>query len=203
MGRKVLNVAIASVGGQGGLTLSRVLAVAAVYDGLSVRTGETLGMAQRFGSVVSYVRFGDSPLSPTFSEGEADYLIGLELTEALRALKLLKPGGLALVANIVKPPVTAGLRKEELAAETLLREISKYARTIQVPAAEIAQRAGNPRAINMVMLGAFALVSSKPSESSIRSAIAEVVPQRWVESSIKAYELGRSFVLRGLSSSPP
>jgi len=194
LGRRVVNVAIASVGGQGGLTLSRVLAVAAVYDGLSVRTGETLGMAQRFGSVVSYVRFGDSVLSPTFSEGEADYLIGLELVEALRALRLLKPGGLALVANVVKPPISASLRKEELRAEALIEAISRYARTIQVPAAEIARSAGNPRAVNMVMLGVFASTSGALSDSSIRRAIAEVVPARWVDSSLRAYELGRSFV---------
>ncbi|MEM4775425.1 MAG: 2-oxoacid:acceptor oxidoreductase family protein, partial [Sulfolobales archaeon] len=78
---KTVNIAIASVGGQGGLTLSRVLAVAAVLDGLSVRTGETLGMAQRYGSVVSYVRIGTRVLSPTFSDGEGDYLLGLELLE--------------------------------------------------------------------------------------------------------------------------
>ncbi|MCC6047157.1 MAG: indolepyruvate oxidoreductase subunit beta [Desulfurococcaceae archaeon] len=197
MGRRVVNVAIASVGGQGGLTLSRVLAVAAVYDGFSVRTGETLGMAQRFGSVVSYVRFGDSVLSPTFSEGEADYLIGLELVEALRALRLLKPGGLALVASVVKPPLSASLRREELPAEALLEEISRYARTVRVPAVELALRVGNPRAVNMVMLGVFAATSGTPSDSSIRRAIAEVVPARWVESSVRAYELGRSFVLSG------
>jgi indolepyruvate ferredoxin oxidoreductase beta subunit len=195
LGRRVVNVAIASVGGQGGLTLSRVLAVAAVYDGFSVRTGETLGMAQRFGSVVSYVRFGDSVLSPTFSEGEADYLIGLELVEALRALRLLKPGGVALVASVVKPPVSASLRREELPAEALLEEISRYARTVRVPAVELALRAGNPRAVNMVMLGVFAATSGTLSDSSIRRAIAEVVPARWVESSVRAYELGRGFVL--------
>jgi indolepyruvate ferredoxin oxidoreductase beta subunit len=195
LGRRVVNVAIASVGGQGGLTLSRVLAVAAVYDGFSVRTGETLGMAQRFGSVVSYVRFGDSVLSPTFSEGEADYLIGLELVEALRALRLLKPGGVALVASVVKPPLSASLRREELPAEALLEEISRYARTVRVPAVELALRAGNPRAVNMVMLGVFAATSGTLSDSSIRRAIAEVVPARWVESSVRAYELGRGFVL--------
>jgi indolepyruvate ferredoxin oxidoreductase beta subunit len=195
LGRRVVNVAIASVGGQGGLTLSRVLAVAAVYDGFSVRTGETLGMAQRFGSVVSYVRFGDSVLSPTFSEGEADYLIGLELVEALRALRLLKPGGVALVASVVKPPVSASLRREELPAEALLEEISRYSRTVRVPAVELALRAGNPRAVNMVMLGVFAATSGTLSDSSIRRAIAEVVPARWVESSVRAYELGRGFVL--------
>jgi indolepyruvate ferredoxin oxidoreductase beta subunit len=195
LGRRVVNVAIASVGGQGGLTLSRALAVAAVYDGFSVRTGETLGMAQRFGSVVSYVRFGDSVLSPTFSEGEADYLIGLELVEALRALRLLKPGGVALVASVVKPPVSASLRREELPAEALLEEISRYARTVRVPAVELALRAGNPRAVNMVMLGVFAATSGTLSDSSIRRAIAEVVPARWVESSVRAYELGRGFVL--------
>jgi Pyruvate/2-oxoacid:ferredoxin oxidoreductase gamma subunit len=93
--RKVVNILIASVGGQGGLTLARVLAEAAVMSGWSVRTGETLGMAQRYGSVVSYVRLGlgVEVRSPTFTPGEADYLLGLELFESLRNIHYLSENG--------------------------------------------------------------------------------------------------------------
>jgi len=63
---KIINILIASVGGQGGLTLSRTIAIAAVMKGYSVRTGESLGMAQRFGSVVSYVRIGKEVKAPIF-----------------------------------------------------------------------------------------------------------------------------------------
>mgnify|MGYP001773234268 CR=1 FL=1 len=73
------NILIASVGGQGGLTLGRILAVASILQGLSVKTSETLGMAQRYGSVVGYVRIGEKIYSPLFGPGEADYLLGLSL----------------------------------------------------------------------------------------------------------------------------
>jgi len=108
--RGVVNILIASVGGQGGLTLSRIIAEASVIQGLSVRTGETLGMAQRFGSVLSFVRVGERVLSPIFGRGEADYLLGLELVETLRAIEYLRDSGLAIAANEYKPPVSSSLK---------------------------------------------------------------------------------------------
>ena len=149
------NILIASVGGQGGLTLSRVLAAAAVEAGLSVRTGETLGVAQRFGSVVSYVRIGRNVHSPIFQPGEADYMIALELVEAIRNLHMLRKDGLIVAADTVKPPVSSSIgeawnpRREEL-----VEMLSKADATLIIaPAAQIAARMGNPKAANMVLLG--------------------------------------------------
>ncbi|MEM2007206.1 MAG: indolepyruvate oxidoreductase subunit beta [Sulfolobales archaeon] len=189
---RTVNVAIVSVGGQGGLTLSRVLAVAAVLDGLSVRTGETLGMAQRYGSVVSYVRIGRSVLSPTFSDGEGDYLLGLELLETARALRLLKLGGLVIVSDTIRPPISASLNREVYDKNKLLDYIRSYAETLVVPAQELATKAGNPRAANMVVLGVFHKSQNFITDASIRKAIAEVVPPKWLESSLKAFEFGLS-----------
>ncbi len=188
-----MNIAIASVGGQGGLTLSRVLAVAAVLDGYSVRTGETLGMAQRFGSVVSYVRVGRRVLSPVFAEGEADFLLGLEVIEAARALGLLKPGGLAVISDVLRPPVSASLRREPYDKAKLLKHIGSRARLLVVPARELAARAGNPRAANMVVLGAFSRQQRVLTEGSLRRAISEVIDPRWLESSLRALELGMEY----------
>lgn len=193
MGRTV-NIAIASVGGQGGLTLSRVLAVAAVLDGFSVRTGETLGMAQRYGSVVSYVRIGDRVLSPTFAEGEGDYLLGLELLEAARALKLLRAGGVAIVSDTLRPPISASLSREVYDKGKLLEYVGSHAETLVVPAQKLAAEAGNPRAANMVVLGAFHRVQKVLSDAAIRRAVSLVVPPRWLESSIRAFELGYGFM---------
>ncbi len=191
-----MNIAIASVGGQGGLTLSRVLAVAAVLDGHSVRTGETLGMAQRFGSVVSYVRVGGRVLSPVFSEGEADFLLGLEIIEAVRALRLLRRGGLAIVSDALKPPVSASLKRESYDRAELLKYMSDRAKLLVVPAQDLAAQAGNPRAANMVVLGAFGRLQTVLTEGSIRRAISEVIHPRWLEGSLKAFELGAEFCVR-------
>lgn len=189
-----MNIAIASVGGQGGLTLSRVLAVAAVLDGFSVKTGETLGMAQRYGSVVSYVRIGEKVFSPTFSENEGDYLLGLEILETVRALRLLKPGGLVVVSDTLRPPVSASLNREVYDKNKLLEYTRSYAETIVIPAQKLATEAGNPRAANMVILGAFHRVQNILTEASVRRAISEVVPPRWIESSLRAFEYGLSFM---------
>ena len=86
-----LKILVCGVGGQGVLTLSKILAVALHKHGLNVVVGETLGMSQRGGSVHSYVKASkSSPLSPVMVKNEANVLIGLELTEAARALSLLK-----------------------------------------------------------------------------------------------------------------
>lgn len=187
---KVVNIAVASVGGQGGLTLSRILAVAAVLDGHSVRTGETLGMSQRFGSVISYVRIGRKVLSPTFSVGEADFLLGLELVESVRALPLLRSSGIAIVADTLKIPISASLEKRVLRVDELSKELMKVSKTVIVPASKMARDVGNPRAANMVILGVFQGISGLLTETSVRRAISEVVPSKWLETSLRAFSEG-------------
>ncbi len=201
-----LNILIASVGGQGGLTLSRVIATAAVNDGLSVRTGETLGMSQRFGSVISFVRVGgeESVRSPTFGLGEADVLIGLELTESVRALKYLRRGGKAFVTKVIKPPITASIGshrmpgREEL-LNVLRREVPEL---VVVPAKEIAVKSGNVRAVNMVMLGVANYVLKFLSSDSVRRAILTILPGRRGETSVKAYEAGIKWARRNVAGKP-
>lgn len=151
-------------------------------------------MSQRFGSVVSYVRIGSRVLSPTFSDGEGDYLLGLELLESVRALRLLKPGGLAIVADTLKQPVSATLNREVYEEGALLEVVGSYAKTLVIPARRLASEAGNPRALNMVALGAFYGLQNQLSDTSIKKAISEVISQKWIESSIRAFELGVKYV---------
>jgi len=197
---RITNILIASVGGQGGLTLSRVLAVAAVLDGKSVITGETLGMAQRFGSVVSYVRIGSETHSPLFNVGSADVILGLEMIEALRNLHYLREGGWVILADELKPPISSSLGiernlgKDELInlIRTKVRELRSNA--IFIPARQLAIEAGNYRAINMVILGAFNKKFGLLTDSSIRKAISQLLPGRIGEISVKAYIAGKSFM---------
>ncbi len=198
---RVWNILIASVGGQGGLTLSRVLAVASVMDGYSVRTGETLGMAQRFGSVLSFVRIGvgKGVRSPIFEVGEADILLGLEVIEALRAISYVKPGsGVVVVSREVKPPVSSSLGLEpNPSPDELIKTLSRVREQLRdliiVPAKEIAIRIGNVRAANMVILGVLYGLLGLPSRASIVSAIKVTLRPSAVDSSIKAFNEGVKF----------
>lgn len=192
-----VNILIASVGGQGGLTLSRTIAIAAVIDGKYVRTGETLGMAQRFGSVVSYVRVGNEPVySPTFGPGESDYMIGLELIEAVRNVHYLKANGVLITADVVKPPISSSLGiAENPGKEVLLSKIREATegKAIIVPARDLAVQAGSYRAMNMVLLGVFNHLTNLLTEGSLRKAIMQLLPGRKGEISINAYELGKKW----------
>jgi indolepyruvate ferredoxin oxidoreductase beta subunit len=187
-------ILIASVGGQGGLTLARVLAFASVLSGFSVRTGETLGMAQRYGSVVSYVQIGSRVYTPKFTPGEADYLVGLELVESIRNIHYLKPSGFALVADEYRPPYTLSVENPLSTRDQSLDLIkSLHSKTIIIPARKLAVEVGNPRALNIVMLGSLNAVANIFSHKTIEEAIKQVLPARVVESSIKAYIKGYEY----------
>jgi indolepyruvate ferredoxin oxidoreductase beta subunit len=91
------SIVIAGVGGQGTLLASKILSEAAQRRGLFVRTSETIGMAQRGGSVSSHIRIGSQDVSPVIPLRHADVLIGFELAEAARQLNRLKPDASAVV----------------------------------------------------------------------------------------------------------
>lgn len=192
---KTTNILIASVGGQGGLTLARVLAVTATLEGLQVRTGETLGMAQRYGSVVSYVRIGTEVYSPIFSPGDADYLLGLELYETLRNVHYLKPGGKLIVADEYRPPYLVSFNAPSSSRDDVIPKLkSLIPGTLIVPARKIAIEAGNPRALNMVILGAFIKISNILKVSNVEEAIESVIPKRAIKSSLLAFRKGLEYV---------
>lgn len=197
--KRVVNILIASVGGQGGLTLSRIIARAAILEGYSVKTAETLGMAQRYGSVMGLIRVGSSVKSPLFDPGEADYILGLELTETLRRLHYVSSSGLVIVADEYKPSYTQSVTHPSLKTEDIILEIkSLWPRTIIVPARKLAEKAGSVRALNVVILGAFNAISNLLSTGSIKTAIREVLTEQAALTSIKAYELGYSYSQQAL-----
>jgi len=150
------NVLLAGVGGHGVLALSRIVAEGALAAGFDVRKSEIHGMSQRGGSVVSEVRYGEDVRSPLIPEAAADVFVSLELLEALRHLHRLRPGGLLLVNDqrITPAPTGSGPVDYPEDAVERLREAAQGARIL--PAHDIAVELGEPRATNMVMLGAFA-----------------------------------------------
>src|SRR5512135_3111205 len=120
----VFNILIAGVGGQGVLLTSKIIAEAALLSGLDVKQSEVHGMAQRGGSVLSQVRFGDRVYSPIVSEGEADLLIGFEPLETARYLHYLKDDG-AVIYNTR----TIGTIGVSIAAEKYPPDINEVIRS--------------------------------------------------------------------------
>jgi indolepyruvate ferredoxin oxidoreductase beta subunit len=149
----VFNIVIAGVGGQGVLLASRVLAESALASGMDVKQNEVHGMAQRGGSVISFVRIGGDVRSPVVMPGTADLLISFEPLEALRYLHYLKPGG-RLVYN--KAPLNPSTVASGLAAyppDVEERIARACPRSRGIEAQSIARDAGNVKAVNMVMVG--------------------------------------------------
>jgi indolepyruvate ferredoxin oxidoreductase beta subunit len=175
-----LNILIASVGGQGGVTLSRILAEAAVDAGYSVRTGETLGMAQRGGSVQSFVRIGKEVRSPLFPRDSADVLLALEASEAVRSFGYLKKGALVLVDPEIKETITTITKKEKFpSVDDMLKALgSRGARVHVVEARKEASRLGQVRSANVYMLGVLCGTSALLPLGSVEAAIRNVLGKR-------------------------
>lgn len=185
------NIIIAGVGGQGSLLASRILGSFFRSEGLDVKVSEVHGMSQRGGSVVTYVRAGDTVYSPIVPEGEADYLIAFEELEALRYMHNLKKGGvLAVNTQRISPmPVITGTVPYP---GDVLEQIRKRGfRLTAIDALALAGEAGNLKTVNVVMMGALAKVAGF-SRADFEAAIASVVPERFRELNIDAFELGYS-----------
>jgi indolepyruvate ferredoxin oxidoreductase beta subunit len=192
---KEFNLLISAVGGQGGLTLSRIIASAAVKMGLKVRVGETLGMSQRGGAVTSFVRMGEDVYSPLIPEGEADVLIGMEPIEALRAAKYIGSKTFAIVnVKPIKPvPVNLGL-EEYPSIEKILELLSKLSgKVVSFNAYEIAKNAGSTRVVNSVMLGALTALKLLPiPRETILDTLFESVPKGTEKVNETAFKLGEN-----------
>ena len=150
------NVVLTGIGGQGTVLAAKVLAQAAQARGWRVRTAETIGMAQRGGSVVSHVRMGDEGervASPLVGAGAADMLIAFEPGEAARVLGLLAPDGVLITASRAVQPVTASLSKGVYAAGPVLDALRmRQGRTVEVDEAPLLAAVGNAKALNIVLI---------------------------------------------------
>ncbi|MBK5276832.1 MAG: indolepyruvate oxidoreductase subunit beta [Desulfuromonadales bacterium] len=149
----IFNIVIAGVGGQGVLMASKVLAESALACGMDVKQNEVHGMAQRGGSVISFVRIGEQVFSPVVMPGTADILISFEPLEALRYIHYLKPGGMLVYNKVAINPstVASGLATYPGDVEQQITKACGNARGIE--ALSIAKKAGNAKAVNMVMVG--------------------------------------------------
>lgn len=185
-------VILVAVGGQGNLLASGVLGEAALLSQIPVRMSEIHGMAQRGGVVESAMVFGDAK-SPVISDGEADVLVGFEPSETLRALKKCNNQTVVITNLEPLPPFTVAIGKgvypdlNEL--QNLIR--AKTAKLIAIDAVRLAREAGNELAVNMVLLGALIQTGKLPIKAeTVKEVIRSKTKQAFVETNIKAFELG-------------
>lgn len=184
----VKNIMIVGVGGQGTLLTSRILGGLAIAGGHDVKLSEVHGMAQRGGSVVTFVRYGEKVAEPVVEEGQADVIIAFEQLEALRYAHFLKKDG-ALIINDWKidpmPVVTGAAHYPEHIIENLKEKYKVYT----VNATEEAKKLGNSRVFNLIVLG-IAAQHMDFSKEQWYSVIEHTVPQKTIEINKKAFDVG-------------
>ena len=182
------NIMIVGVGGQGTLLTSRILGGLATLGGYDVKLSEVHGMAQRGGSVVTFVRYGEKVAEPIVEEGLADVIIAFERIEALRYAPFLKKDG-ALIVNdwrIDPMPVIIGAAEYP---EGILKTLEKEHKVYAVNATEESKKLGNPRVFNLIVLGVAAQHMDFTKEQWYE-VIEKTVPPKTVEINKKAFDVG-------------
>ena len=190
---KTMNVSLVGVGGQGILLTSDILAKTAALAGLDVKKSEIHGMAQRGGSVISQVRFGEKVYSPIIRDGASDLLVSFERLEALRWRHLLAPNGRVLINDINMTPITVSSGQQPAVTDLDARLKNEYPGALYIDAMSLAKSVGNTRAMNMVVAGAL----SKLTPFSVEvweQAMRERIPVKLIDMNIKAFETGRAAV---------
>jgi len=187
-----LNIMLVGVGGQGTLLASRVLGNVAIRMSYDVKVSEVHGMSQRGGSVVTYVKLGDKIYSPMIEKGEADIIIAFEQLEALRWLDYLKDSG-KIIVNVQKiDPMPVIIRKAEYPKNILEKLKDNCSNSVSVDALSTAKSCGNVKAVNIVLLGIMASITDIGKNVWIE-ALKEVVPAKFIDVNLKAFEAGYSF----------
>jgi len=185
----LFNISLVGVGGQGILLTSDILARAAMHAGHDVKKSEIHGMSQRGGSVISQVRFGEKVYSPIIPDGASDLLVSFERMEALRWVHLAKADARILVNNMDRIPVTvsSGLQPD---AENVSERLAATPGLLLVDANPLAEKVGNLRTANLVMVGALSTLVPF-EEAHWIAAIKSRIPAKLLDVNLKAFELGR------------
>lgn len=187
----VVNVVMSGVGGQGVLVASDVLVRVAMLAGLDTKKSEVHGMAQRGGSVVSQIRYGEKIYSPLIEKGSADIILAFEKLEAVRYLDFLKPGGIIIINNQQITPLTVFFAKIPYPEDVEAICRKKTEQVVKIDGIKIAENLGNLRVLNTVMLGALSNYLQFDEEHWI-NAIEKRVPPKTFELNRKAFEAGKN-----------
>ncbi|MBQ9006082.1 MAG: indolepyruvate oxidoreductase subunit beta [Atopobiaceae bacterium] len=182
------NIVLCGVGGQGTVLASKLLAAAAMDRGLPVKTAETIGMAQRGGSVFSHVRLGDGAASPLIGKGKADLIIAFEPAEAVRQLPYLRPGGTVVVSDRAIVPASALVGGPAYDVDAIMAYLREQVDNLVVVDAAGAERdLGSAKCLNVVLLGAAVRTGVLTlTTDDIAGAIHRLVPERFQDLNARA-----------------
>lgn len=192
-----LNLVIAGVGGQGNIFASEVIAQYAMKKGYNVFGTETIGAAQRGGSVVSHVRIADGPIySPLVPQGQADYLVGFEPMEALRYINLTKPGATFLINRSQVPTISINMGLDRYPEEgEIIKTLSEAASCgYAIDATKAAAQMGNTIYTNVILLGALSKICPELEPEGILEAILGRLKPKTHEANRRAFALGQELV---------
>ncbi|WP_297064228.1 indolepyruvate oxidoreductase subunit beta [Thermococcus sp.] len=185
------NLIITGVGGQGGLTLSRIIGNAAMVEGYNVRIGETLGMSQRYGSVLSYLRFGEEVYSPLIEEGKANLMLALEPAEALRNARFLGKKSVAIINAYPIHTATTLVGKEKYPELGEIRDAIGKICPVHMTNFQREADKINPRTLGVLMLGyAYGKGLIPLKRDSLLEGIKLTLRERLWEMNFRAFERG-------------
>ncbi|HEY90867.1 MAG TPA: indolepyruvate oxidoreductase subunit beta [Dehalococcoidia bacterium] len=187
-----LDLFVTGVGGQGNILASDLISETALATGYDVKKTDTLGMAQRNGSVISHVRIAERVYSPLIKQGNVDILLAFEKLEAVRWCNYLRPGAITIINNHALPPLAVNLGVEQYPDDDEIQDILRQ-RTDQVYLVDGTTRVaglGNTRTLNIFMLGCFSHFAPFEVDDWKRS-FSERLPERLLKINLEAFEMGR------------
>ncbi len=186
------NCLLCGVGGQGTILASKLISDAALLSGTMVRAAETIGMAQRGGSVVSHVRIGKQVYSPMIPLGSADVIMAFEPAEAVRSLPYLKKGGLVVVNNTPVKPVSATLSGSTYDGSEMIAFLQEQVDNLLiVDGNKACEECGSTRVLNVILLGATIQSGAlQITIEQIQQAIEQRVPEKFLALNTKALSYG-------------
>ena len=185
---KELNIMVVGVGGQGTLLTSRIIGKTALNAGYDVKLSEVHGMAQRGGSVVTFVRFGEQVSEPVVEEGQADILISFERLEALRYQHFLKKDGIIIVNDCRIDPMTVVIGASQY-PQDIIENLKAEHTVYSIDGVSLAKELGNSKVLNSVVLGLSAKHIGFTKEEWLET-VRKTVPQKTIEINEKAFLLG-------------
>lgn len=184
------NIVLCGVGGQGTILASKLISAAAMAKNLQVHSAETIGMAQRGGSVFSHIRIGEDAQCPMIAAGTADIILGFEPGEAVRMLPYLKKDGLVVVSQRPVMPVTAALAGTNYNGSEMTDYLQGCVMNVLLVDTEKACRElGSAKIVNLLLLGAAAASGQLGLDiEDIRQAVVKKVPQKFHELNFRALD---------------
>lgn len=193
------NIVITGVGGQGNVMASRVLANMLVRMGLKVTIGETFGMSQRGGSVMSHLRVSAATVwSPQIPKRGSDLIVAIEPVEALRVLADYGNPTVKVLVNM-RPIYPVGVITGETdypSPEKIRHAVTALsAAAYFLDATAEAVNLGNPILGNIIMIGAVAGLGILPvNREAFETVIRKGMPANRVEANLRAFEIGAAAV---------